>query len=319
MKLPAYLKKNCTSIETPSIASLTTAGVGGRALSLIEPHDGTALAGLLSFLRSESILYRVLGGGSNVLGADESYDGVIVGTRRINAVDFGRRADDCGRRADDFGRRADDFGRPADGATLTIRVGAGAFLPRLVSWCASRGLSGVECLVGIPGTVGGAVVMNAGGKYGRIESVLQAVMVVDEKNETALLKKAECGFGYRSSGLGEKTVIEAFFRLEKSTPQHVKSRTSAILGEKKRAQPLDAKSCGCIFKNPPGVSAGKLLEEIGLKGFCRGGALVSLLHANFMVNQRNASRADFDFLIREARQRVKDRFCLNLELEVERW
>ncbi len=269
--------------------------MGGGAPCLLEPCDRAVLADLLSFLIGEKIPFRLIGAGSNILAGDDGVGVTLVATGRLVDLDL----------------------FDADGPCL--RVDAGVPLPRLVAFCSKQGLSGVECLTGIPGTVGGAVVKNAGGRHGDVAGVVERITVIDCRGSVRSVDSSGCGLRYRQSDLEREAVVDAIFRLRKSSPRAVRERTVEIFRQKARSQPLEARSCGCVFKNPPGESAGRLLDEANLKGIERGGASISRKHANFMINDGTATSQDFDFLIQTARDSVRDRFGLDLELEIDRW
>ncbi len=269
--------------------------LGGTAQLLAEPENGAAARDLIAFLQRGAIPFRAIGGGSNILPPDGESGLVVVGTRRFDSVDLSG----------------------SDPAIL--RAGAGAPLARLVSLAGKQGLTGLEGLAGIPGTVGGAAVMNAGGRHGSLEEVFEEAVVLEGGGGPTVKNRKQCGFRYRGSNLGGWFILEVALRLGRDRPESVRERTRAILEEKRRTQPLDQRSCGCIFKNPPGRSAGQLLDQAGLKGSSEGGALISPKHANFMVNTGGATRRDFDGLIDRARAKVLSIFSVELDLEVERW
>jgi len=296
MRLPSHLERLCAVSERPLLSSLTTAGVGGVASGgLVAPQDRAALCALIGFFNGASISWRPIGGGSNILAPDSGIDTVLVSLRAMNGIS-----------------------QLTDRSTC-LTVGAGTGLQRLVSFCRDAGLSGAECLAGIPGTVGGAVKMNAGGRHGEMGRLIEAVHLIDCEGSVASKSAAQCGFGYRRSALGNLTVVEVALRLTASTPQRVREATEEIVEEKKKTQPLSQRSCGCVFKNPPESHAGLLIDRAGLKGARCGGARISPKHASFIINEGGATREDYDTLIDLARTRVAERFGVNLELEVERW
>jgi len=295
MRLPDHLARSCARCDGPSLASLTTAGVGGKALCLLEPDGAGALAKLLSFLKQESIPHRLLGAGSNVLAPDGGINEVVVRTGRLEGMDV------------------------VGGRGVRLRAEAGAPLQRLVSFCSKEGFSGAESLAGIPGSVGGAVMMNAGGRWGEVASLVEEATVVEGDGSVRVLRNAECGFVYRGSNLKGRAVVSITIRLTRSLAERVHATTADIVAHKRKTQPLGEKSCGCVFKNPPGRYAGEILDRAGLKGRRCGGARISTRHANFVINEGGATRGDWDRLIDEARSRVRDLFGLDLELEVEKW
>jgi len=293
MKWPDRLYERCNVSENRSLATLTTAGAGGWVDLLAEPADREALCQVVAHLAAESIPFRLLGRGSNVLAADGRLPGVVVCTRRlVEITQLGA------------GRIAADAGAP---------------LKQLVGLCTALGLSGAEGLVGIPGSVGGAAVLNAGGRYGQLADLVESLTVLTPDGRLRRISGETCGFGYRSSNLAGAIVVSLTLQLQPARAEDVRRRTREILEEKRRSQPLRARSCGCVFKNPPGRHAGVLLDKAGLKGARHGDAKISTTHANFMVNTGRASRSDFDALIEKARSRVQECFNVTLEPEVVLW
>jgi UDP-N-acetylmuramate dehydrogenase len=279
--------------------------VGGGAPCLLEPADAESLAGLIGYLVETGIPHRIIGAGSNILAADGGIGEVLVGTRRLDGMEDSVAA-----------VPAFDDSRPRP---ALVRLGAGVRLHRLTAYCCERGLSGAECLAGIPGTVGGAVVMNAGGRHGDVASIVETVSIVADRGKIRELSAEECAFEYRNSALRDRVVAGAVFRLVPDDVRAVRERTAAVLSEKRQSQPLGARSCGCMFKNPPGHHAGKLLDEAGLKGIAQGGAHISEKHAAFFVNDGNATCGDFERLIGRARDEIRHLHGLELELEVDVW
>jgi UDP-N-acetylmuramate dehydrogenase len=203
-----------------------------------------------------------------------------------------------------------------------VRVGAGHSLPALVKWSVSGGLSGLECLQGVPGTVGAALRMNAGGKHGEIGARVRRVAGLELDGAPFDFNVEQCGFVYRNSRLGGRIVMECELELEPGERARSELQLSAILAEKCRTQPVDARSAGCVFKNPktPGVPpAGKLIDELGFKGARVGGASVSEKHANFLVCESGARAEDLAALIRLIRGRALRERGVELQLEVETW
>jgi UDP-N-acetylmuramate dehydrogenase len=292
--------KSFTDITTENapLARFTTFGIGGPARLLVEPRSGTELASVVDCLASDGIEYRILGGGANLLIPDEGVPFAVV-------------------------KLAGDFAKVSFDGT---RAEAGAAVPlgRLVSECAKRGLSGAEGLAGIPGTVGGALVMNAGGRWGRIGDVTESVGVLArggaQGGPARVLDKSEIRFGYRESSLRGEVILGAKLAFREEDPAKVVETTRGFLDEKRRTQDLKAKSAGCVFKNPPeGPSAGALIDQAGLKGARVGGAAVSPIHANFIVNCGNATAREVGELINLMRDKVFASSKVRLELEIELW
>jgi len=231
--------------------------------------------------------------GSNLLVADEGVRGAVLGFRLLNRLAF-------------------------DGVSLT--AGAGATNSQVLKAVRSHGLAGVQCLVGFPGTLGGAVRMNAGGRPGYLGARVEWVRGVDSRGEEVLRTGEACGFRYRGSDLGDLLVTEVRLRLEPGDPEEFGLECGRILREKRVAQPLHLPSAGCIWKNPPaGESAGRLVERAGLKGTRVGGAEVSPLHGNFIVNRGEATCADVLSLMGTVRRRVLEETGVLLEQEVIHW
>ena len=190
---------------------------------------------------------------------------------------------------------------------------------KLMLECTHAGLSGLECLAGIPGSVGGELKMNAGGAFGDIGSAVHSVKVMDAHGKTSVLEKDDLVFEYRRSNISAKFILGATFFLTPDDATRVMTKVREIWMYKKNSQPLADKSAGCIFKNPRGLSAGALIDQTGLKGAAVGGAEVSAKHANFITAKKGATAADVKTLIAEIKQKVKDKFDVILETEVVIW
>ncbi len=282
----------CARPDQP-LGRMTTLRVGGPAL-VLSPRSIDELREIACAARERGERLRAIGLGANLVVSDDGVLDPVVSTRQLRECRFEGR---------------------------TVRAGAGALLPALVSASARRGLSGLEPLVGIPATVGGAVAMNAGGRYGNTFDRLSRVAVLTARGEVEEREPAALKPEYRRTNLADgEIVVEASFELDSEQPDRVMGRTHDVLSEKSVRQPLDAWSAGCIFKNPSGSrSAGQLIEGAGLKGLSLGGAVVSEKHANFIVNRRDATASDVHALIDAVRQRVRSRFGVDLDLEVRRW
>jgi UDP-N-acetylmuramate dehydrogenase len=277
------------------LARLTWFGLGGPARRVAHPTDAQSLAQLLKLAASEGMPVKILGGGANVLVGDGGFDGLVIrlDDRRFQRVGI----EDC-----------------------TIRVGAGTDLMRLVKRCSRMGLAGLECLAGIPGTVGGAVRMNAGGRFGEISQSVESIEVARPDGTVQLIRRDEVGFAYRRSNLGDAVVTAATLRVTPGDPAEVFARYREIWDYKKKTQPMADHSAGCIFTNPPqGDSAGRLIDTAGLKGTRCGHAHVSEQHANFIVADRGARAAEVLELIGRVRDRVFDMHGTQLELEIDIW
>jgi UDP-N-acetylmuramate dehydrogenase len=200
-----------------------------------------------------------------------------------------------------------------------VTAGAGKDVQKLVLECTHAGLSGLECLAGIPGSVGGEVKMNAGGAFGDIGSAVRTVTVMDTQGRVSVRDKDDLVFEYRKSNITAKFVLEATFGLTEDDPQRIMTKVKEIWMYKKNSQPLADKSAGCVFKNPRGLSAGALIDQAGLKGTTIGGAEVSTKHANFITARKGAKAADVLALITQIKDRVGEKFDVKLETEVVIW
>lgn len=276
------------------MAPLTWFGLGGPAKYFVTPRDVDALKAIVARLRENEIPLYVLGSGANLLVHDEGVDGAVI---CLNTAEFKKFSID----------------------KTTITAGAGKDVQKLVLECTHAGLSGLECLAGIPGSVGGEIKMNAGGAFGDIGSAVQTVTVMDTNGTVYVRDKEDLVFEYRKSNITGKFILGATFSLAEDDPQRIMTKVKEIWMFKKNSQPLADKSAGCIFKNPRGLSAGALIDQSGLKGTTLGGAEVSSKHANFITAKKGSQAADVLGLIDLVKQRVHDKFDVNLETEVVIW
>ena len=277
-----------------TLAPYTWLKVGGPAQYLVEPRSEQELADFVRFAGEGDMPVRVLGGGSNLLVGDEGVPGAVL-------------------------KLSHDGFRQVDVDGTLVTAGAGALLSHVVSQSVAAGLAGLEMLVGIPGTVGGAIKGNAGSRSGEIGEVVESVDVLTAAGERFTRTEDELSFEYRSSSVNELVVLGASFRLREEPAGDIAARMKQQWITRKAEQPYGYQSAGCIFKNPRGLSAGKLLDEAGLKGTRVGGAEVSDRHANFIVTEDGAKASDVRQLIELMAARVKDAHGVELETEVVRW
>lgn len=269
----------------------TTFRIGGPADYYIQP-DVRQLSEVLRLADREQIPVTIIGNGSNLLVGDGGIRGVVI----------------------EIGRAMDDI--RCEGQEIT--VGGGTLLSRLSNFAAEQGLSGLEFAAGIPGNVGGAVVMNAGAYGGEIKDVLVSVKVMDRQGGQKVLSADELELGYRHSRLmdTEEIVIGAVFCLKSDNPQTIRSVMADLRERRMEKQPLEYPSAGSTFKRPEGYFAGKLIQDAGLRGYQVGGARVSDKHCGFVVNCGGATAADVQQLIAEVQKQVYDQFAVRLEPEV---
>jgi len=277
-----------------ALAQHTWFRLGGAAEYFAEPRSIDELQALVRRCAEEGIHIRVLGGGSNVLVRDEGVPGMVV---NLSETAFGAIT--------------------AKGRKIT--AGGGAKVGHLISVAVREGLAGLEPLVGIPGSVGGALHGNAGSRGGDIGQWTCRATVMTRAGDILERDRDDLTFAYRESSLDELVILHGEFELEQEDPEELTKRMQKYWIVKKASQPLGHQSAGCIFKNPRGMSAGMLIDQAGLKGSRVGGAEVSDLHANFIVADESATSQDVLRLIDLVRSRVAERLGVELETEIEIW
>ena len=276
------------------LSKYTTYRVGGIAAAMIYPKNVDSLKKLLQILKANNIRFKVLGFGSNLLFSSKRYDGVIIRLDQFDDVEF-----------------------------LTpykLRVGAGYSLVKLSMQVAKRGLAGLEFASGIPGTVGGAIFMNAGAYNSDMGYIVQDVTVLTPDLRVIKLENKEMNFHYRTSFLKthpDYICLEAVIRLDKGNKTAIEEVIRDRRKRRMESQPLNYPSAGSVFRNPEGMFAGKMIEDLGLKGFSIGGAKVSEKHANFIINYDHATAEDIKKLIEYVQKRVKEEFQVELKAEQE--
>ena len=270
----------------------TTFRVGGPADCLIVLENEQQLQKLQKYLRQVEIPFYVLGNGSNVLVSDRGYRGVIlqIGDQMNHITVEGNR----------------------------VIAQAGARMSQVARVAMEHGLTGLEFASGIPGTVGGGVVMNAGAYGGEMKQVVESVSVVNQDGELLELSNSTMEFGYRDSIIRNQPYVVTGVTcvLQEGDKEQIKATMDDLAARRREKQPLEYPSAGSTFKRPEGYFAGELIMKAGLRGFCVGGAKVSEKHCGFVINAGNASAADVMDLIREVQDRVKDKFGVELEPEV---
>ncbi len=276
------------------LSAHTTLGIGGLAEAWVEPGNFGQLAAVVRHCFKEKIPSLIIGKGSNLLFSDKGFKGVVIS---LSSPDFSK----------------------IQVKGTRISCGAGLSLNRLIRQAQKKGLGGVEFLAGIPSTVAGALIMNAGSPNEGIGSLIRSVTVMDKRGRSRLLTKKQLKFSYRNSNLDKYIVLETVFGLSKRSPKRIRENIDVYLAQKRKTQDLGAKSAGCVFKNPDnGLTAAEMIEACGLKGSRRGGAQISKRHANYIINRNKASARDVLYLMRLAQRRVKQKFgiCLKPEIKI---
>ena len=284
------------------MAMHTTFRVGGPAAFFAEPEGEDALARVIRLCREEDIPFYILGNGSNLLISDQGYRGVMI---RI------------GDGFSDLARLEEGVSAPDCDVPVSIRAGAGLLLSRIASWAAKEGLAGLEFAAGIPGTLGGAVVMNAGDYGGEMKDVIRSVRTLGRDGRIQELSVKELRMGYRFSSVQERgdIVLGAVLGLRPGDRGDIQARMEDLAGRRREKQPLEYPSAGSAFKRPAGYFAGKLIEDAGLRGYRDGNAQVSEKHCGFVINRGGATAEEIRRLCGHVQKRVAE--CAGVHLETE--
>lgn len=285
-------KFNLGKIEKDiSLSTLTTYKTGGIAKLVVYPNNINNLKQLLKLIHKHNIKYFILGKGSNTLFSDKEFNGVIIKLDKLNNFEI---------------------------KETEIYVESGMILSKLVQASVKNELTGLEFAIGIPGTIGGAIYMNAGAYGNNMSNIVKSVIVLDEKLQIEEIPLEKLKFDYRYSIFqANKNLIcvAANIKLEHGNHDEIDSKIKENLLKRKNSQPLEYPSAGSVFRNPEGNYAGKIIEELGLKGKNIGGAEISTKHANFIINKNNASSSDILNLIKLVQKEVKDKYKIDLKLE----
>ena len=284
----------CKIYENVSISKYTTYRVGGICRVMAYPTDVSELIKLLKLLKSRNIKYKILGNGSNLLFSDKEYDGFLIRLNSFYNLTF-------------LGNNK-------------VKVGGGYSLIKLSLMAAKKGLTGLEFASGIPGTVGGAVFMNAGAYKSDMGYVVETVKVLTPNLEIINLENKEMNFHYRSSFLQthrDYVCLEVILKLNVGKREAIEDVIRERRERRVASQPLEYPSAGSVFRNPEGGFAGQLIEESGLKGMTKGGAMISDKHANFVINYKDATSSDIKYLIDLAHDTVLEKYNVDMKIEQE--
>jgi UDP-N-acetylmuramate dehydrogenase len=274
------------------MAKHTSLGIGGNAGAFIRPESRNDLQTLLTIAAINKIDISVVGSGSNLLVADSGFDGIVITLAKVlKEIRFN---------------------------DLTCYAESGVMLGHLVMECKRNQLSGLESLVGIPGTLGGALIMNAGAFGGEISNLLLKIEVIDRSGKIRVVDAQDIQFDYRSSSFdSDDIILSALFKLHRLESTEILEKQQHSSALRKKTQPLKHRSAGSVFKNPkPDLAAGYLIDKAGLKGLTMGDAEISKKHANFFINNGYATADDIVALIKIAKDKVKKQFNVDLELEL---
>lgn len=278
-------------LEMEPMSRHTSMEVGGPAAYLFQPETAEAAAFLMKTLKEEKFPFYVKGNGSNLIVHDEGYDGAIIEMMKMHQI-------------------------AVDGDTVSAQCGA--MLKDVSEAAAAASLTGLEFASGIPGSLGGAITMNAGAYGGEMKDVVREVLLLDADGNQITLRGEEMNFSYRRSlcSDGNFFVLGAVFALQKGDAASIREKIDDLSEQRREKQPLDYPSCGSTFKRPEGYFAGKLITDAGLKGYCHGGAAVSDKHAGFIINKDHATAAEILELIEYVQKEVLRQFGVELQCEV---
>lgn len=285
-------KLNLEKIEKDiSLSTLTTYKTGGIAKLVVYPNNINNLKQMLKLIHKYNIKYFILGKGSNTLFSDKEFNGVIIKLDKLNNFKIKQ---------------------------TELYVESGMILSKLVQASVKNELTGLEFAIGIPGTIGGAIYMNAGAYGNNMSNIVKSVIVLNEKFQIKEIPLEKLKFDYRYSIFQDNKnliCVAANIKLEHGNHDEIASKIKENLLKRKNSQPLEYPSAGSVFRNPEGNYAGKIIEELGLKGKNIGGAEISTKHANFIINKNNASSSDILNLIKLVQKEVKDKYKIDLKLE----
>jgi UDP-N-acetylmuramate dehydrogenase len=273
----------------------TGLSIGGPADVFLIPADPLSVRNLMVVLKNKGVPFFTLGGGTNVLVRDGGIEGVVISLKNFKRIELLKEG----------------------GTHAELFVEAGVPLQKYVNFCKERGYSGAEGLTGIPGTVGGAICGNAGSYGSEMKDALVSVAIMDSGGRLDRFKAEGLGFGYRRSGIKTtEVVLSANIKLKRGDKAAVAAATEKFFSEKKSSQPISERSAGCVFKNPPEISAGRLIDEAGCKDMKVGAIEVSAIHANFFINRGGGTASEYLELMDRVAEIVKKKSGISLEPEI---
>ena len=279
-------------LKDEMLSKHTTYKVGGPCKYMVFPKNVDELIKVCKLIKEKKIDYKVLGNGSNVVFSSKEYNGVIINLSKLNEYKLER---------------------------TVLYASSGCSVPMLALYTVNNGLEGMEFATGFPASVGGAICMNAGCYGSSMSEITKEVTYLDENLDVKTVSNKECHFTYRNSIFknSKKIVLSATFKLRKGNLEELKKIVNERMQKRIASQPLEKPSAGSVFKNPEGNYAGKLIEDAGLKGKQVGGAKISEKHANFIINEKNATGEDIKKLVSLIKEEIEDRYNIKLETEQE--
>ena len=286
------LLKDSEVLENEALKKYSFTKTGGKADILVRVKSEEDFQNIIKYSKENNIELTILGNGSNVLISDEGIRGIVVITSELNAIDLSE----------------DNI----------LSCYAGTTLEELANFCIENSLTNLEFSCGIPGSVGGAIFMNAGAYGGEMKEVVQKVEVFTRNGEKKTYTNEEMQFSYRHSVIQEtkEIILKVYFKMDKGNKEEIVAKVEDLNKQRSDKQPLEYPSCGSVFKRPEGYFAGKLIQDAGLQGLTIGGAQVSKKHAGFMVNVDNATCEDYKNLIKKVQEKVLENSGVELECEV---
>ena len=286
----------------------TSLKIGGPVEVMAFPEDPLSLRNILFVANEEKLPVYVFGKGTNLLVSDDGIKGLAISLKLFGSIEAVQSRTSPAQ---------EDSAGDTEARDVTLFVGSGVPLAKLINYAQRNGYSGLEALTGIPGLMGGAVYMNAGSFGTEMKDIIISVAIMSKEGQLIILEKEKLDFSYRKSGLPrDSLILSANISLKKDDPEEIEKRTKEYLKQKKYTQPLGELSAGCVFMNPEGDYAGRLIDAAGCKGMKSGNVEVSSLHANYFINRGGASCSDFLKLMKSVREKVKQSSGITLEPEI---
>ncbi len=286
----------------------TSLKIGGPVETMAFPEDPLSLRNILFVAKEEGLPVYVFGAGTNLLVSDDGIKGLAISLKAFGSIEVVQSRTSPAQ---------EDIAGETEVQDVTLFVGSGVPLAKLINYAQKNGYSGLEALTGIPGLMGGAVYMNAGSFGTEMKDIIVSVAIMTKEGHLIILDQEKLKFSYRKSGLPKDSLIlSANISLKNEDPEAIEKRTKEYIAKKKDTQPLGELSAGCVFMNPEGDSAGRLIDEVGCKGMQTGNVEVSSVHANYFINKGGATCSEFIKLMQSVREKVAQKSGITLEPEI---